>query len=75
MSLGISTVSLTLANFGHGPYEVTIAVTHDLARFAYGLFLPEMRQSFDLSETVVGLIGAGSYVVMATMGARLSNAS
>jgi predicted MFS family arabinose efflux permease len=39
-----------------------IAVTYGLARFAYGLFLPEMREDFDLSESVLGLIGAGSYV-------------
>ena len=39
-----------------------IAVTYGLARFAYGLFLPEMRQAFSLSEAVLGLIGAGSYV-------------
>jgi predicted MFS family arabinose efflux permease len=38
-----------------------IAVTYGLARFAYGLFLPEMRESLNLSETVLGLIGAGSY--------------
>src|SRR3712207_9417295 len=38
-----------------------IAITYGLARFAYGLFLPEMRESLDLSETVLGLIGAGSY--------------
>jgi predicted MFS family arabinose efflux permease len=38
-----------------------IAVTYGLARFAYGLFVPEMRESLDLSESVLGLIGAGSY--------------
>src|SRR3712207_6757615 len=38
-----------------------IALTYGLARFAYGLFLPEMRESLDLSERVLGLIGAGSY--------------
>jgi fucose permease len=38
-----------------------IAVTYGLARFAYGLFLPEMREAFDLSESILGLIGAGSY--------------
>jgi hypothetical protein len=38
-----------------------IAVTYGLARFAYGLFLPEMREALDLSETVLDLIGAGSY--------------
>jgi hypothetical protein len=35
-----------------------IAVTYGLARFAYGLFLPEMRESLGLSETILGLIGA-----------------
>jgi predicted MFS family arabinose efflux permease len=43
------------------PGLAMIAVTYGLARFAYGLFLPEMRQSLDLSATVLGLIGAGSY--------------
>src|SRR3712207_6856130 len=38
-----------------------IAVTYGLARFAYGLFLPEMGESLDLSGTALGLIGAGSY--------------
>jgi sugar phosphate permease len=38
-----------------------IAVTYGLARFAYGLFLPQMREALDLSESVLGLIGAGSY--------------
>src|SRR5919107_3950246 len=44
------------------PGLAMIAVTYGLARFAYGLFLPEMRQAFGLSETLLGLIGAGSYV-------------
>src|ERR671910_3908423 len=43
------------------PGLAMIAVTYGLARFAYGLFLPEMRESLDLSESVLGLIGAGSY--------------
>lgn len=38
-----------------------IAVTYGLARFAYGLFLPEMREAFSLAPSVMGLIGAGSY--------------
>jgi len=38
-----------------------IAVTYGLARFAYGLFLPELRETFDLDAYVLGLIGAGSY--------------
>jgi predicted MFS family arabinose efflux permease len=43
------------------PGLAMIATTYGLARFAYGLFLPEMRESLDLSESVLGLIGAGSY--------------
>ena len=39
-----------------------IAVTYGLARFAYGLFLPDMRASFELSPSLLGLIGAGSYL-------------
>jgi predicted MFS family arabinose efflux permease len=48
-----------------------IAVTYGLARFAYGLFLPEMRESLDLSDSVLGLIGAGSYAgyCLAVLGA------
>jgi fucose permease len=38
-----------------------IAVTYGLARFAYGLFLPEMRETLDLSDATLGLIGAVSY--------------
>src|SRR3712207_9585157 len=43
------------------PGLAMIAITYGLARFAYGLFVPEMRESLDLSESVLGLIGAGSY--------------
>src|SRR5215213_4530800 len=43
------------------PGLAMIAVTYGLARFAYGLFLPEMRETLELSESVLGLIGAGSY--------------
>ncbi len=39
-----------------------IAVTYGLARFAYGLFLPELREAFGLNAAVLGLIGSGSYV-------------
>ena len=38
------------------PGLAAIAVTYGLARFAYGLFLPEMRESLDLSDSVLGLI-------------------
>jgi len=43
------------------PGLAMIAVTYGLARFAYGLFLPEMRESLGFSDSVLGLIGAGSY--------------
>jgi len=39
-----------------------IAVTYGLARFAYGLFLPELREAFGLDAAALGLIGSGSYV-------------
>jgi predicted MFS family arabinose efflux permease len=53
------------------PGLALIAVTYGLARFAYGLFLPEMRETLDLSDTVLGLIGAGSYAgyCLAVLGA------
>src|SRR5918994_6665225 len=42
------------------PGLAMIAVTYGLARFAFGLFLPEIRESLDLLETALGYIGAGS---------------
>lgn len=44
-----------------GPGIAMIAVTYGLARFAYGLFVPHLREAFDLSPAVLGVIGAGSY--------------
>ncbi|MBA2535299.1 MAG: MFS transporter [Rubrobacter sp.] len=44
------------------PGLALIAVTYGLARFAYGLFLPEMREAFGLSPSLLGMIGAGSYL-------------
>lgn len=44
------------------PGLALIAVTYGLARFAYGLFLPEMRGAFDLSPSLLGAIGAMSYL-------------
>lgn len=38
-----------------------IAVCYGLARFAYGLFLPEFRNTFALDATTAGIIAAGSY--------------
>ena len=44
------------------PGLALIAVTYGLARFAYGLFLPEMREDLDLPASLLGTIGAGSYI-------------
>src|SRR5215210_278673 len=44
------------------PGLALIAVTYGLARYAYGLFLPEMREAFDLTPALLGVIGAGSYL-------------
>ncbi|MBO8194404.1 YbfB/YjiJ family MFS transporter [Streptomyces oryzae] len=38
-----------------------IAVTFGFARYGYGLFLPEFRERFGLSVSLVGLIGSASY--------------
>ena len=38
-----------------------IAVSYGLARFAYGLFLPSIRDEIDLTTTVAGWIGSGAY--------------
>lgn len=43
------------------PGLAMIAVAYGLARYAYGLFLPELRGSFALDGFALGLIGAGSY--------------
>jgi MFS family permease len=39
-----------------------IAVTYGLARFAYGLFLPELRSEFELDGATAGAIAASSYL-------------
>ncbi|GAA1533877.1 putative MFS family arabinose efflux permease [Microbacterium ginsengiterrae] len=39
-----------------------IAVCYGLARFAYGLFVPAFRNTFDLDATAAGAIASGSYV-------------
>lgn len=38
-----------------------IAVVYGLARYGYGLFVPELREEFGLSDGVLGLIAGGSY--------------
>ena len=54
------------------PGLALIAVTYGLARFAYGLFLPDMREAFDLSPSLLGLIGAGSYPRLLRCGSHLA---
>lgn len=44
------------------PGLMMIAVVYGLARFSYGLFLPQFRLAFDLGETLLGLIAGGSYL-------------
>ncbi|WP_110692419.1 MFS transporter [Salinicola halophyticus] len=39
-----------------------IGVSYGLARFAYGLFLPSMREDVGLSSAMAGAIGSGAYV-------------
>lgn len=39
-----------------------IAVCYGLARFAFGLFLPEIRADLGLSESQAGLIGGGAFL-------------
>jgi predicted MFS family arabinose efflux permease len=38
-----------------------IGVTFGFARYGYGLFLPELRSEFELSVSLVGLIGSATY--------------
>ncbi|QSB05378.1 MFS transporter [Natronoglycomyces albus] len=39
-----------------------VGVSFGFARYGYGLFLPSIRADFDLSITMVGLIGSATYV-------------
>lgn len=53
-----------------------IAATYGLARFGYGLFLPQFQEAFDLDGATAGLIQSGSFLsycvaaVLAAPGAR-----
>ena len=42
---------------------LTIAVTYGLARYGYGLFVPELRAAFHLSASAIGLLATGAYAV------------
>ncbi|WP_414625672.1 YbfB/YjiJ family MFS transporter, partial [Candidatus Blastococcus massiliensis] len=51
-----------------------IAVTYGLARYGYGLYLPQFRAAFGLSAGAAGVIAAGSYAGYcgaAVLGGRL----
>ena len=65
----VKTRGLTIAGLA------IVAATYGLARYCFGLFLPEFRQEFNLSTETVGLIAGLSYAgyLMATfLGSGLS---
>ncbi|QWC85743.1 MFS transporter [Nocardioidaceae bacterium] len=39
-----------------------VGVAFGMARYAYGLTLPDLREEFDLSEVLLGLIASGTFV-------------
>ena len=53
---------------------VLIAISYGLARFAFGLFVPQIREELGLAPDVIGIIGALPLIsfVLATMVAPLS---
>ncbi|WP_422116646.1 MFS transporter [Brachybacterium sp. UNK5269] len=55
---------------------ILIAATYGLARFGYGLFLPQLTEAFAITPAVSGLIQAGSffsYCVAALLATRLGH--
>ena len=44
------------------PGIALVATTFGLARYGYGLLVPDMRRSFGLDATTVGLLGSGAYL-------------
>ena len=51
----------------------TVAVSFGLARYGYGLLLPDLRAALDLDSATLGLIGSGSFAayLLATVAAGL----
>ncbi|WP_018330563.1 MFS transporter [Actinomycetospora chiangmaiensis] len=45
-----------------GAGAALIGTSYGLARFAYGLFAPDLQRTFAFGPTLSGVIGAGSYV-------------
>ena len=50
--------ALRLASAGVG----VVGVSYGMARYGYGLLLPDMRRDFGLGPALLGVIGTGSYV-------------
>ena len=57
-----------------------VGMSFGLARYGYGLLLPEMRASFDVSNAVLGAVATGSYAaylaataLMGAIGGRLAS--
>jgi predicted MFS family arabinose efflux permease len=44
------------------PGVALVATTFGLARYGYGLLVPDMRRSFGLDATTVGLLASGAYL-------------
>lgn len=44
------------------PGVLVVGVGYGLARYTYGLFVPEIRSELGLSTEIIGLIASGSYV-------------
>ena len=53
------------------PGIALIGTTFGLARYGYGLLVPDMRTSFGLDETTVGLLGSSAY--LAYVGATIAS--
>ena len=45
-----------------GAGTAMIGITYGLARYSYGLFLPQIEQSFNLDLKMLGILGSSSYV-------------
>lgn len=44
-----------------GPGLMIVAVTYGLARYSFGLFLPDFQRAYDLSHEALGLLASASY--------------
>ncbi len=64
-SVGVDGVAVTRSGPSYGQVAgagfAIIAVTFGLARYSYGLFLPDVEEEFGLTKSWLGLIASGSY--------------